>query len=98
MYAGNREQVLVCLERKSRFIKLESVGKVTSEKVNELTMKMLKSKKVLSMTNDNGSDFRKHMKWSVPVYFCDPMRPDQRGSIENVIGTLRLYINRKNRS
>jgi IS30 family transposase len=95
MYAGDRKQVLVCLERKSRYILMEPMGKVTSEKVNLLTEHMLKDEKVLSMTNDNGSEFRKHMKWNIPVYHCDPMRPDQRGSVENVIGTLRLYINRK---
>lgn len=95
MYAGNRQQVLVCQERKSRFILMEPIGNVTSEKVNDLTEKMLRNEKVLSVTNDNGSEFRKHMNWDVPVYHCDPLRPDQRGSIENVIGTLRLYISRK---
>lgn len=95
MYAANKEQLLVCQERKSRYIVVEPIGKVTSEKVNLITEQMLKDKKVLSITNDNGSEFRKKMEWSIPVYHCDPMRPDQRGSIENVIGTLRLYITRK---
>jgi len=30
----------------------------------------------------------------VPVYYCDPRRPDQRGTIENTIGLLRQYIGR----
>lgn len=95
MYAGNKSQVLVCLERKSRYVKLDMMGKVTSEKTNMLTEKLLKDEKVLSVTNDNGPEFRKHMDWNIPVYYCDPMRPDQRGSVENVIGTLRMYIDRK---
>lgn len=95
MYGADRKQVLVCQERKSRYILIEPVGKVTSDKVNKLTMKMLAKEKVLSITNDNGSEFRKYMNWDVPVYHCDPLRPDQRGSVENVIGTLRLYISRK---
>lgn len=95
MYAGNKEQLLVCQERKSRYIFVEQIGKVSSEKVNLMTQRMLKKQKVLSMTNDNGPEFRKLMNWNVPVYHCEPMRPDQRGSVENVIGTMRLYITRK---
>ena len=95
MYAGNRQQLLVCQERKSRYILVEPIGKVSSEKVNLMTKRMLKNQKVLSITNDNGSEFRKLMNWDIPVYHCDPLRPDQRGSIENVIGTMRLYITRK---
>lgn len=95
MYAGNREQVLVCLERKSRMVILEPIGKVTSKKVNELTKKVLKNKKVLTITNDNGPEFRKKLNWNVPVFYCDPMKPNQRGSVENVIGTIRMFISRK---
>ena len=93
MYGANRKQILVCLERKSRFVRLGLMKRIDSNSVNILTKELLKNEKVLSITNDNGSEFRKKID-DIPVYHCDPMRPDQRWSVENVIGQLRSYIKR----
>ena len=49
----------------------------------------------MSITNDNGSEFRRLMNKNFPVYFCNPMRPQQRGTVENTIGVLRKQIKRK---
>ncbi len=35
------------------------------------------------------------MSWNVPVYYCDPLEPQQRGTVENTIGLIRRYITRK---
>ena len=94
MYAANLKQVLVCLDRKSRLIRLGKVEGRTARDFNNLTFDLLRKEKVLSITNDNGSEFRKSYEMSVPVYHCDPLRPDQRGSVESVIGTLRMLIKR----
>jgi len=94
MYGANRKQLLVCLERKSRFVKIAKMESIKADEVNELTLNLLNEEKVLSLTNDNGSEFRKKLKSSIPVYHCDPLRPDQRGSVENVIGVLRRKVKR----
>lgn len=95
MYGANKKQVLVCIERKSRLIRLGKINLLSAEKVNNLTEHLLKNEKVITITNDNGTEFRKPKTSKFPIYYCDPMRPNQRGSVENVIGTLRRYITRK---
>ena len=94
MYGANSKQVLACVERKTRITRLGFIPDIKSKAVNKKTEKLLKSFKVLSITNDNDPSFRKKMDWTVPVYFCDPMKPQQRGTVENTIGQLRRYIKR----
>lgn len=94
MYGLNRNQLLVCQERKSRYVKLAIMETTKAEETNLLTQKLLKTEKVLSITNDNGTEFRRPETSNYPIYYCDPFSPNQRGSVENVIGTLRNKIKR----
>ncbi|GAA2302113.1 IS30 family transposase [Nonomuraea roseoviolacea subsp. roseoviolacea] len=49
-----------------------------------------------SLTWDQGSEMGRHHEFSIatdmPVYFCDPASPWQRGSNENTNGLLRQYF------
>lgn len=51
-----------------------------------------------SLTCDQGTEMGRHHEFTVatdvPVYFCDPASPWQRGSNENTNGLLRLYFPR----
>lgn len=95
-YAGNKKQLLVCTDRKSRLTKIAKLERATGTIVQKETVKLLKStgKKVFTMTNDNGTEFKQNLPIGVPVYFCKPQKPNQRGTIENTIGLLRQYITR----
>lgn len=50
---------------------------------------------IKSVTFDNGSEFSGHTelnKHNIKTYFCDPGKPYQKGSIENLNGVVRRYL------
>lgn len=95
MYA-QRKKVLVCVERRSRFVKIARVQEPMSVHLIKQTKELLISTRapVLSLTNDNGPEFMDADHFSIPVYYCDPRKPCQRGTVENTIGLIRQYIRR----
>lgn len=95
MYIQNQKQILVCTDRKSRFTFIHPLIRIDTQSVAQQTQKILREMPYHTMTNDNGPEFRSKMDIGVPVYFCQPRKPQQRGTIENTIGLLRQYIKRK---
>ena len=96
MYIHNRKLVLVCTDRKSRYTKLTLTSYRTKD-TSRNTNTLLKGLPVKTLTNDNGPEFRDGPNMSTPVYFCDPQKPQQRGTVENTIGLLRQYLPRTTR-
>lgn len=50
---------------------------------------------IKSMTFDNGTEFAAHSQLKtlgIDTYFCDPGKPWQKGSIENLNGMLRRFV------
>lgn len=96
MFTKERSTAIVCLERMSRYVKLEKVKEPYTKHLTRQTKAMLRSKdlKLLSLTNDNGNEFMDGYRFDIPVYYCDPHSPHQKGSVENAIGLLRQYVPR----
>ena len=88
------------VERKSRFVMLiglpnghtaDVVADALAAKIVELPSQLRRS-----ITWDQGKEMAEHARFSVetgvPIYFCDPRSPWQRGSNENTNGLLRQYF------
>ncbi len=96
---GRNSYVGTLVERKTRYVILVRVrSKHTQEVVTALKREIGKLPKELrrSLTWDRGKEMSQHKDFSMatdmPVYFCDPRRPWQRGSNENTNGLLRQYF------
>lgn len=95
-YGASRKQMLACTERKSKYTKLSKLDNTLSNTVADRTEELILNlpRKAYTITSDNGSEFRGR-KLKIPNYFCEPMAPHQRGTVENTIGLIRQYIGLK---
>lgn len=96
---GKGTQIATLVERHSRFVMLVKLpARDTTTVVNALSAQMSQLPRHLrgSLTWDRGLELAGHARFSVathmPVYFCDPRSPWQRGSNENTNGLLRQYF------
>nr|WP_231635338.1 IS30 family transposase [Luteipulveratus halotolerans] len=98
--AGNQSAIGTLVERSTRFVMLLHLPNGhTAEQVEQaMTAKIMTLPEHLrrSLTWDQGSEMARHASFSlatgIPVYFCDPRSPWQRGSNENTNGLLRQYF------
>ena len=85
--------MLTIVDRKSRFTLIKKLNSKKSDEVNSATLKLMKKYLCKSMTNDNGVEFGKFWKLETKlkskVYYCRPMSPWERGTVENTIGLMR---------
>ncbi len=97
---GGRSAVGTLVERTTRLVLLLHLPEGRSADCVEVAMR--KSIKTLpaelrrSITWDQGAEMANHVSFTVatgiPIYFCDPHAPWQRGSNENTNGLLRQYL------
>ena len=88
------------VERQTRLLLLlhlpDNHGAEAVEEAMRDAIRSLPSELVRSVTWDQGSEMAKHAKFTVatgvPIYFCDPHSPWQRGANENTNGLLRQYM------
>jgi transposase, IS30 family len=87
------------VERQTRMIRLlhlperdaQTLHDALAARMNDLPPPLLRS-----ITWDQGTEMARHTEITatlrVPIYFCDPHAPWQRGSNENANGLLRQYF------
>lgn len=88
------------VERSTRYVMLlRFPGGYSADKVNKAmakAMATLPGELTRSVTWDQGTELNRHSAFTIatgiPVYFCDPHSPWQRGSNENTNGLLRQYM------
>jgi IS30 family transposase len=100
MGANNRSAIATLVERHTRFVLLARLehGHSTERVIDAIIERIgtLPAHLARSLTWDQGSELAAHKRFSdatgMPVYFCDPHSPWQRGSNENTNGLLRQYL------
>lgn len=93
-------QIGTLVERTTRYVMLVHLpGDRTAETVGAALIAMMRTLPTnlrRSLTWDQGSELGLHhevaMATKMPIYFCDPHSPWQRGSNENTNGLLRQYF------
>jgi IS30 family transposase len=97
---ANRSSVGTLVERKTRFTLLlhlpDGRSPMHVAEAMRKAIKTLPDELTRSVTWDQGKEMANHrtftVKTGVPVYFCDPHSPWQRGTNENTNGLLRQYM------
>ncbi|MBT2675405.1 IS30 family transposase [Streptomyces sp. ISL-14] len=97
---AHKSAIGTLVERSSRFVTLVHLpeGRQPTQMRDALiqTVSTLPAQLRRSLTWDQGSEMHLHKDFSIatdmPVYFCDPGSPWQRGSNENTNGLLRQYF------
>jgi len=100
MGRGNRSAIATLVERRTRFVMLVALprGQTAAAVRDALARQIVTLPAQLrrSLTWDRGKEMADHLRFTVdtgvPVYFCDPHSPWQRGSNENTNGLLRQYF------
>lgn len=101
MGVANGSAIATLVERSSRYVMLAHLpgGQHDSQTVAKVlidTIMTLPGHLRGSLTWDQGAEMARHksftMATDMPVYFCDPASPWQRGTNENTNGLLRQYF------
>jgi IS30 family transposase len=100
MGAKNRSAIITLVERTTRFVILQKlnydhraqrVASALSTAMGRLPVELARS-----LTWDQGREMAHHQSFTartdIPVFFCDPHSPWQRGSNENTNGLLREFL------
>ena len=99
--AANKSFIGTLVERSTRFCLLlhlpgRKVDPMALQDAIVAAMDQLPKHLRLSLTWDQGLEMRRHAEITLaadlPIYFCDPHSPWQRGSNENTNGLLRQYF------
>ncbi|PFG42398.1 IS30 family transposase [Isoptericola jiangsuensis] len=97
---ASQSAIVTLVERTTRYVLLGHLpGGHTAEEVRDVLVPLIGTLPAHlrgSLTWDQGSEMAAHRQFTiatnVPVYFCDPHSPWQRGSNENTNGLLRQYF------
>lgn len=89
---GSKAALSVTYERKAKFIDARKIKNKKPNSHNRALLNMLKNKKALSLTQDNGIENTRHQELGLDTYFCDPYSSWQKPGVENANKMIRRFI------
>jgi IS30 family transposase len=89
---GVSASLAVATERKSRLMQARKVKNMSPVFHEIATKNMLRDKKALSITRDNGIENIYHQETPVPSFFCEPYSSWQKGGVENGNKLIRIFF------
>lgn len=89
---SSRAAASVLYERKAKLIAAQRIENLKPDTHAAALKEMLKNKKALSLTQDNGIENAKRRELGVKTFFCDPYSSWQKGGVENANKMIRRYI------
>jgi IS30 family transposase len=99
---SNNTHIATLVNRKSRFTLILKLAGKDSVSVNNALIRAfdgLPQSMKKTLTWDRGMELAKHAEFTqqtnIPVYFCDPQSPWQRGTNENTNSLIRQYYRKK---
>lgn len=99
---SNNTHIATLVDRKTRFTIILKLAGKDSESVNSALINAFNQMPEVmkkTLTWDRGMELAKHaeftQKTNIPVYFCDPQCPGQRGTNENTNSLIRQYFPKK---
>jgi IS30 family transposase len=99
---SNNTHIATHVDRKTRFTIILKQADKDSKSVNNALINVfnqLPGTMKKTLTWDRGMELAKHAEFtqetSIPVYFCDPQSPGQRGTNENTNSLIRQYFPKK---
>lgn len=98
---GHKGSLLTLVERKTKYTIIKKLPDRQASSVADATIDVLSpfSKKVFTITSDNGKEFAQHHRIShqlkANVYFAHPYHAWERGLNENTNGLIRQYFPKK---
>lgn len=99
---SNNTHIATLVDRKSRFTLILKLAGKDSVSVNNALIRAfdgLPQSMKKTLTWDRGMELARHAEFTqqtnIPVYFCDPQAPWQRGTNENTNSLIRQYYRKK---
>ena len=99
---SSNSHIATLVERASRFTVILKLRGKDADSVNSALVRafnLIPSGMKKSLTWDRGMELARHADFTsatgIPVYFCDPQSPWQRGTNENTNGLIRQYFPKK---
>jgi transposase, IS30 family len=88
--------LLTMVDRRSRYVVIRRIENLNTDAVAAATLTALRGLPARTLTNDNGVEFQRdeslQRKLGIPIYFCNPKSPWERGTVENMNGLIRQYF------